>query len=139
MALSMPEASTMSLLDTESLADVAAPDSEKAKQVPEPRGWRILVMMPEVKEKTDTGIFIDEEYREKEGTASPVAFVVKLGPLAYKDEARFPDGPWCEEGDFVIMRPYSGTRMMIHGREFRIIKDDTVEAVVDDPRGVIRR
>jgi co-chaperonin GroES (HSP10) len=129
----------MSLLDTESLADVAAPDSEKAKQVPEPRGWRILVMMPEVKEKTDTGIFIDEEYREKEGTASPVAFVVKLGPLAYKDEARFPDGPWCEEGDFVIMRPYSGTRMMIHGREFRIIKDDTVEAVVDDPRGVIRR
>jgi len=135
----MPEASTMSLLDTESLADVAAPDSEKAKQVPEPRGWRILVMMPEVKEKTDTGIFIDEEYREKEGTASPVAFVVKLGPLAYKDEARFPDGPWCEEGDFVIMRPYSGTRMMIHGREFRIIKDDTVEAVVDDPRGVIRR
>jgi len=139
VALSMPEASTMSLLDTESLADVAAPDSEKAKQVPEPRGWRILVMMPEVKEKTDTGIFIDEEYREKEGTASPVAFVVKLGPLAYKDEARFPDGPWCEEGDFVIMRPYSGTRMMIHGREFRIIKDDTVEAVVDDPRGVIRR
>jgi co-chaperonin GroES (HSP10) len=67
-----------------------------------------------------------------------VLFVVKLGPDAYKDEARFPSGPSCKEGDFVIVRPNSGTRLKIHGREFRIINDDSVEAVVEDPRGITR-
>ena len=65
-------------------------------------------------------------------------FVMKLGDTAYKDEARFPTGPWCKEGDFVITRAYSGTRIKIFGNEFRIINDDTVEAVVDDPRGYER-
>lgn len=67
-----------------------------------------------------------------------VLFVVKLGEEAYKDESRFPTGPWCKVGDFVLTRPYSGTRVVIHGREFRIINDDSVEAVVDDPRGIRR-
>ena len=67
-----------------------------------------------------------------------VLFVVKLGDLAYKDAAKFPTGAWCKEGDFVMVRAYSGTRFKIHGREFRIINDDTVDAVVEDPRGLTR-
>ena len=69
---------------------------------------------------------------------APKPFVMQLGDLAYQDEARFPTGAWCKEGDFVITRAYAGTRIKIHGKEFRIINDDTVEAVVDDPRGYER-
>jgi co-chaperonin GroES (HSP10) len=67
-----------------------------------------------------------------------VLYVAKVGPQAYKDTTRFPDGPWCKEGDFVITRAYAGTRILIHGTEWRIINDDTVEAVVEDPRGIRR-
>ena len=69
---------------------------------------------------------------------SPVLFVVKMGPDAYKDEKRFPNGPSCKVGDFVLVRPNTGTRIKIHGKEFRIINDDSVEAVVQDPRGISR-
>ena len=69
---------------------------------------------------------------------SPVLFVVKVGPDAYKDEKRFPNGPSCKVGDFVLVRPNTGTRIKIHGKEFRIINDDSVEAVVQDPRGISR-
>jgi co-chaperonin GroES (HSP10) len=67
-----------------------------------------------------------------------VLYVAKVGPQAYKDTTRFPDGPWCKVGDFVITRAYAGTRILIHGTEWRIINDDTVEAVVEDPRGIRR-
>ena len=80
---------------------------------------------------------LDSSIRPGEQT-TVVLFVVKLGDLCYKDENRFPTGPWCKEGDFVLTRPYTGTRVVIHGREFRIINDDNVEAVVDDPRGIRR-
>jgi len=73
-----------------------------------------------------------------EEVLSPVLFVIALGPDAYKDAERFPSGPSCQKGDFVIVRPNSGTRIKIHGKEFRIIKDDMVEAVVQDPRGITR-
>jgi co-chaperonin GroES (HSP10) len=69
---------------------------------------------------------------------STVFVVVKLGPDCYKDEKRFPTGPWCKEGDFILARPNSGTRLKIHGREFRIINYDSVEAIVEDPRGISR-
>ena len=72
------------------------------------------------------------------GKTSIILFVVKLGPDCYKDKTRFPSGPSCKEGDFVIVRPNSGTRLKIHGREFRIVNDDSVEAVVQDPRGITR-
>jgi co-chaperonin GroES (HSP10) len=68
-----------------------------------------------------------------------VLFVVEMGPDAYKDPVKFPTGPWCKKGDFVIVRSNSGTRLDIHGKEFRIINDDTVEAVIEDPRGVRRK
>jgi len=78
------------------------------------------------------------ETKRFEEQTTVVLFVVKMGDQCYKDTDRFPTGPWCKEGDFVLTRPYSGTRVVIHGREFRIINDDTVEAVVDDPRGIRR-
>jgi len=67
-----------------------------------------------------------------------VLFVAALGPDAYKDEKRFPSGPWCQKGDFVVVRAYAGTRLKIHGTEWRLINDDSVEAVVEDPRGIGR-
>ena len=110
-------------------------NQEKAKQLPEPTGYHILVGLPEVDEKTSGGILKTVETARGEEVSSIVGFVIKLGSECYLDEKRFPNGP---EGDFIIMRPYSGTRMMIHGKEFRLINDDTVEAVVEDPRGVAR-
>ena len=111
---------------------------EKAKALPEPSGYRLLIALPEVEETTDAGLYIPDERRNAETVASIVGFVLKAGPDAYSDEKRFPNGPWCNEGDWIVMRAYSGTRLSIHGKEFRIINDDSVEAVVQDPRGVVR-
>jgi len=111
---------------------------EKAKQLPEPSGYRILVAIPDIEEKYESGLIKADSTMHYEEVLSTVFFVVKLGPDAYKDEKRFPNGPWCKEGDFILARPNSGTRLKIHGREFRIINDDSVEAVVDDPRGISR-
>jgi chaperonin GroES len=112
--------------------------TRNASQLPEPSGFKMLIAMPELEEKTDSGIFIPEASRDREQTASIVGFVLKQGPLAYGDESKFPSGPWCKIGDWVVFRAYSGTRLKIHGKEFRIINDDTVEAVVEDPRGIKR-
>lgn len=111
----------------------------KAKQLPEPQGYRILCAIPEIENKYDSGIIKADVTRQHEEILTTVLFVVKLGPDAYKDPAKFPTGPWCKEGDFVIVRSNSGTRLDIHGKEFRIINDDTVEAVVEDPRGIRRK
>ena len=111
---------------------------EKAKQLPEPSGYRILVAIPDIEEKYESGLIKADSTMHYEEVLSTVFFVVKLGPDAYKDEKRFPNGPWCKEGDFILARPNSGTRLKIHGREFRIINYDSVEAVVDDPRGISR-
>jgi len=109
-----------------------------ATKLPDPSGYRLLVALPEVEETTGGGIYIPEERRDAETVASITGFVLKSGPDAYSDEKRFPNGPWCKEGDWIVMRAYSGTRLNIHGKEFRIINDDSVEAVVEDPRGVSR-
>ena len=113
-------------------------EAAKAKLLPEPKGYRILCAVPHVEDEYDGGIIKAEDTKKVEEQTTVVLFVVKLGDLAYKDKDRFPTGPWCKEGDFVLTRPYSGTRVVIHGREFRIINDDTVEAVVEDPRGIRR-
>lgn len=107
-------------------------------KLPEPKGYRILIAVPEITEKTDGGVIIPDERRNAEETASVVGYVIRVGEDAYKDPARFPNGPWCKEGDFVIFRSYSGTRFKVKGREFRLINDDTVEATVQDPRGYSR-
>lgn len=110
----------------------------KAKQVPDPCTYHILCMLPEVKNAYDSGILKADKTVMYEELLSPVLYVAKIGPDAFKDEKRFPSGPSCKEGDFVIVRPNSGTRMKIHGTEWRIINDDSVEAVVEDPRGLGR-
>lgn len=127
--------------------DVAAVDlsgilnkskEEKAKQLPEPSTYHLLCALPEVDDEYESGLVKASQTLHYEELLSPVLFVVKLGPDAYKDEKRFPSGPSCKAGDFVLVRPNTGTRVKIHGREFRIINDDSVEATVQDPRGVTR-
>ena len=113
-------------------------DEQVARKVPEPTGYKLLIKPLEVKEKTDTGVYMPDSLKQAETTASVLGFVVKAGPDCYRDEERFPNGPYCKEGDFVIFRSYSGTRFKIDKQEFRLINDATVEAVVDDPRGYTR-
>jgi|TARA_R110002020_G_scaffold88008_1_gene216510 co-chaperonin GroES (HSP10) len=105
-------------------------------ELPDPCGWHILIGLPEADEKTDGGIIKTDDYRHVEQVASVVGFVMKMGPLCYKDKDKFPSGPWCKEGDFVFIPPFSGVRLFHKsGIELRLINDDTVQAVVDDPRG----
>lgn len=111
---------------------------EKARQVPDPVSYYLLCVLPEIDEEYESGLVKAGQTIHYEEVLSPVLFVVKMGPDAYKDPKRFPSGPSCKVGDFVLVRPNTGTRIKIHGKEFRIINDDSVEAVVQDPRGVSR-
>ena len=111
---------------------------EVKKQLPDPSGYKILVAMPEVEEKTEGGIVKASTTLRDEEVSNICGFVLKLGPDCYLDKKRFPNGPWCKEKDWVVFRAYSGTRMKLYGKEFRLINDDTVEAVVEDPTGVVR-
>ena len=111
---------------------------EKARQLPTPSGYRILCAIPEVEEEYESGILKSDQTINYEEKLATVLFVVDLGPDCYADSTRFPNGAWCKRGDFIIVRPNAGTRLLIHGREFRMINDDTVEAVVMDPRGIKR-
>lgn len=113
-------------------------NEELLAKLPQPQGYRLLIAIPEITEKTEGGVFIPDERRAGEETASIIGYVMRVGPDAYSDPARFPAGAWCKEGDFVIFRSYSGTRFKVQGREFRLINDDTVEATVEDPRGYSR-
>ena len=112
---------------------------EKATQLPKPSGYRILCAIPESEKEFDNGLAKADETMRNEETLTTVLFVIDLGPDCYVDKAKFPTGPWCNKGDFVLVRPHAGTRLVIHGREFRIINDDSVEGVVSDPRGIRRK
>jgi len=124
-------------LDLSALMDKSK--EEKATQLPKPSGYRILCAIPETEKEYDSGLLKADQTIHHEEVLTTVLFVVDLGPDCYKDIARFPNGAWCKKGDFVLVRPNAGTRLVIHGREFRIINDDSVEAVVDDPRGIKRK
>ena len=116
-----------------------APAASTATQLPEPKGFRLLCAVPEVDQTFAGGVIqMADATRKLEEHSTVVLFVVGLGDLAYTDRERFPTGPWCKKGDFILVRAYSGTRFKIHGKEFRILNDDMVEAVVDDPRGYTR-
>jgi hypothetical protein len=112
---------------------------EKASQLPRPSGYHILCAIPEIEKEYESGLVKADETVRNEEILTTVLFVVDLGPDCYKDPSKFPSGPWCKKGDFVLVRPNSGSRLVIHGREFRLINDDTVEGVVDDPRGIKRK
>lgn len=113
-------------------------EEEKAKQLPIPKGYKILVTLPDIEEEYESGILKAGTTVFSETLLTNVLFVVELGDMAYTDQTRFPTGPWCKKGDFIMCRANTGTRFKIHGREFRLINDDSIEAVVEDPRGVGR-
>jgi co-chaperonin GroES (HSP10) len=114
------------------------PIEERGLQLPDPKGYRILCAIPDATETYKSGLVKADQTRTIEEHSTVVLFVVRMGDLCYADKERFPTGPWCKEGDFILTRAYAGTRFKIHGREFRIINDDTVEGVVQDPRGYTR-
>ena len=116
-----------------------ATDAEKATQLPKPSGYRILCAIPEIEKEFDSGIAKADTTLHYEELLTTVLFVVDMGPDCYKDTNRFPTGPWCKKGDFILVRPNSGSRLVIHGREFRMINDDSVEGIVEDPRGIRRK
>lgn len=122
-----------------SVVDMEMDNAQKASQLPAPSGYHILCAIPELEKSYESGIIKADSTLQYEEALTTVLFVIKLGPDCYKDSTRFPSGPWCKEGDFVLVRPNSGSRLVIHGREFRMINDDTVEGVVQDPRGIRRK
>tara|TARA_R100001086_G_scaffold237031_1_gene160858 strand:- start:16 stop:426 length:411 start_codon:yes stop_codon:yes gene_type:complete len=135
----------MATLAKEVLAEMVSPekdveeeDPRYASQLPEPKGYKLLIALPEVEEATEGGIIKSVQSQHEESIATIVGWVMSMGPDAYVNYSRFPNGPYCQVGDWVVFRAFSGTRLKIRGREFRLINDDTVEAVVEDPRGVER-
>ena len=108
------------------------------ERLPQPTGWRILVMPYQGRARTASGLYIPDEVRERESVATVVAYVMKLGPLAYKDPDKFgPNSePWCKEGQWVCIGRYSGSRFKIDGGEVRILNDDEVIATILEPDDV---
>ena len=122
----------------EMVEESSNPTINYASQLPEPKGYKILIALPNVDEATEGGIIKSSETQHEESISTVVGWVMSMGSDAYANYVRFPSGPYCQVGDWVVFRAFSGTRIKIHGKEFRLINDDTVEAVVDDPRGVER-
>ena len=110
-------------------------DLKLKERLPQPTGWRVLVMPYKGREKTEGGIHLPDAVRDREALATVVAYVLKVGPLAYQDKDKFGDGePWCKEGDWICIGRYSGSRFRIDGGEVRIINDDEVIATIVDPK-----
>tara|TARA_R110000744_G_scaffold247243_1_gene363735 strand:+ start:912 stop:1286 length:375 start_codon:yes stop_codon:yes gene_type:complete len=114
-------------------------DAELELQLPKPVGYRILVALPQPKDTFDgSSILKTETAKNHDHIMSIIGLVVDMGSGAYTDKERFPDGPWCKEGDYVMFRMNSGTRFTVEGIEYRLMNDDSVEAVVADPTGIQR-
>ena len=111
---------------------------EKATQLPKPSGYKILCAIPDQDKEYESGLIKADETLRTDELLTTVLFVIDLGPDCYLDKTKFPSGPWCKKGDFILVRPHAGTRLIIHDREFRVINDDSVEGVVEDPRGIRR-
>jgi co-chaperonin GroES (HSP10) len=122
-------------IDTEKTQETA---EALASRLPDPVGYKMLVVKPEIEERSEGGILKPREFLDKEKAGAVVGLVLKQGDLCYKDEAKFPTGPWCKEGDFVLIGAYRGSRFSVDGKEFVIINDDMIEGVVADPRGINR-
>ncbi len=106
-------------------------------QLPKPVGYRVLVALPEVEETYDSGIVKPESVKHREYIMSIMGIVLDMGESAYKDKERYPEGPWCKAGDYVLFRMNTGTRFKVGGKEFRLMNDDSIEAVIPDPRGIM--
>ena len=114
-----------------------APTKTNLEKLPNPTGWRILVMPFQVKEETKGGIIIAQETLDRARAAVQVGYVLKKGPLCYADKERYPTGAWCEEKDWVIFARYAGSRMQIDGGEIRMLNDDEILGTIKDPKDLI--
>ena len=118
--------------------EVQLTEEEIEQQLPKPVGYHILVALPKVEEAYDSGIIKADRTRHEEYILSSMGAVVDMGDQAYADKERFPTGAWCKVGDFVMFRPNTGTRFKVNGSEYRLMNDDSIQAVVADPRGIVR-
>ena len=114
--------------------DLSKQDSEK---LPQPTGWRMLVLPFKMKEKTKGGVILAEDTLERQQVASQVGLVMAMGPQCYKDKERYPEGPWCKEKDWVMFARYAGSRIKIEGGEMRLLNDDEVLATIDSPEDIL--
>ena len=129
--------STSSPLDPSTFGLPEGEDNKSAlEKLPKPTGWRILIL-PYTIPKEKNGIIYADETIERSNLATNTGYVVSLGPDAYKDENKFPDGPWCKKGDWVLFGRYAGSRFKIQGAEPRLLNDDEVLAVITDPRDIL--
>ena len=106
------------------------------ERLPQPTGWRVLILPYKGKAKTESGIFLPDEVQDKKQISTQVGYVLKLGPLAYKDQEKFPSGAWCEEKQWVMFARYAGSRFQIDGGEVRILNDDEILASILDPEDI---
>ena len=118
--------------------EVQLTEDEVEQQLPKPVGYMVLVALPKVEEQYESGIIKADRTRHEEYIMSTMGAVIDMGGEAYSDKDRFPNGPWCKVGDFVMFRPNTGTRFKVNGAEYRLMNDDSIQAIVTDPRGVVR-
>lgn len=124
---------------TEVVENIELTDEELEQQLPQPVGYRVLVAMPEAEETWgDSGLIKAAQTIHQDSVMSMIGLVLDMGTQAYTDQDRFPNGPWCEVGDYVMFRMNTGTRFKVGGVEYRLMNDDSIEAVVSDPRGITR-
>lgn len=120
-------------------AEVELSETEFERQLPRPVGYKLLIALPKVEETFgDTGIVKADRTKYEEHLLTVVGLVLDMGSQAYNDSERYPTGPWCKVGDYVLFRANTGTRFRVHGVEYRLMNDDSIDAVVTDPRGVTR-
>ena len=105
-------------------------------RMPQPTGWRILILPYKGRAKTESGIVLPDEVQDKKQISTQVGYVLRVGPLAYKDTEKFPSGPWCEEKQWVMFARYAGSRFQIDGGEVRILNDDEILATILDPEDI---
>ena len=117
--------------------DPASMDKSFLERMPQPTGWRMLILPYRGKETTESGIFIPNKVLDDSQIQTVVGYVVKQGPLCYRDTEKFPEGKWCEEKQWVVFARYAGSRFRIEGGECRIINDDEILAVIDDPEDIL--
>ena len=106
-------------------------------KLPEPTGWRLLVLPFKMKEKTKGGLVLAETTLERQQVASQVGLVLAMGPQCYQDKERYPEGPWCKVNDWVMFARYAGSRIKIDGGEMRLLNDDEVLATIDSPEDIL--
>lgn len=112
-------------------------DAEIEARLPVPAGYRVLIALPDIEETYQNSSIVKlAKDVNKDYILSIMGIVVDMGPTAYADEERFPTGPWCKVGDYVLFRMNSGTRIKVDGKEYRVMNDDSIEAIIPDPRGV---